>query len=91
MSLAQQVRFLVDQSHAGSVNAAAKSIGIPQRTLALIASGISESPRLTTIRIIADYYGVRLGWLVNGVGEPPRNVAPICRRCGQPLPKKGKP
>lgn len=69
--LSERVRALVAAYHAGSVNAAASDIGIPQSSLARLVGGQVTTPRLPAIQAIARYYGVSLGWLLEGEGEAP--------------------
>ena len=70
-SLESRVRWLIDEVHHGSVNAAATAIGIPQQTLAQIASGQVRSPRAATLEQIAGFYDTSLEWLVSGKGRVP--------------------
>lgn len=70
-TLASRLRFLIALHQSGSVNAAAKEIGIPQSTLARIADGRVENPRANALNQIAFYYRVSLDWLVSGRGEGP--------------------
>ena len=69
MTIARRVRLLVDISHRGSVNAAARDSGVPQRTLARIVDGSVVNPRADVLRSLATFYGVTLDWLVQGRGE----------------------
>jgi transcriptional regulator with XRE-family HTH domain len=70
-TIAQRVRGLVDRLHGGSVNAAAREIGIPQRTLARIVEGRVEYPRADALQKLAAWYGTSIEWLLTGKGEPP--------------------
>lgn len=70
-TLSGRVQQLVDQMHGGSVNAAAKSIGMKQQTLARVVSGAIENPRAKTLEQIARFYRVTLEWLLTGAGEGP--------------------
>jgi len=73
-SLSTRLRLLVDHGHGGSVNAAAKDIGIPQQTLGKIVSGEVNSPRIKALQAIARFYGVSIGWLVAGEGDATTQV-----------------
>jgi transcriptional regulator with XRE-family HTH domain len=68
-SLASRVTTLIGRVNGGSVNAAAKAIGIPQPTLNRIASGKTVSPRLDVVQQLASYYKVSVDWLLNGGGH----------------------
>ena len=70
-SIAGRVSYLIQHKHAGSVNAAAQNMRVPQRTLARIASGEVEHPRADALSAIASYYECDLAWLVTGKGEAP--------------------
>ncbi len=68
-TLSTRLRSLVDHGHGGSVNAAAKDIGMPQSSLAKILSGDVESPRGKTLQQIAGFYHCSIGWLMAGEGD----------------------
>lgn len=70
-SLADRVMSLVRQYHAGSTNAAATAMKIPQQTLAQIVTGVVKNPRVNTLKRIADFYRVSVEWLLTGGGETP--------------------
>jgi transcriptional regulator with XRE-family HTH domain len=67
---ASRVLGLVEFAHP-SVNAAAKAIGIPQRTLARIVTGEMPNPRAEVLRRIAAFYDVSVDWLLTGKGKGP--------------------
>ncbi len=69
--MAARVRQLIDGAHGGSVNAAAQDIGIPQRTLANVATGKVESPRSNVLLRVAEFYRVSVDWLLTGEGPGP--------------------
>lgn len=47
----------------------AKALGIPPTTYSRLESGVfKRSPEMETLRKIADYFGVSLGWLWFGEG-----------------------
>ncbi len=71
-SLSSRVRSLVDRVHGGSVNAAARDIGIAQSTLAPIAAGTVQKPRAEALERIATFYKSTPEWLLQGAGDPPR-------------------
>jgi transcriptional regulator with XRE-family HTH domain len=62
--IAGRVHQLIAQSHAGSVNAAARWMGLPQSTLSRIVTGKATNPRTRTLDIIARAYGVPIDRLV---------------------------
>src|SRR5437899_2974383 len=66
-----RVRELIDRVHGGSVNAAAKALGIPQSSLAKIVSGAVKNPRVQTLQIIVNHFGGTLDWLATGEGQAP--------------------
>lgn len=70
-TLADRVAWLIERSHAGSVNAAAKECGVPQRSLARIANGQAPHPRADVVLQLATYYDTTADWLLRGVGERP--------------------
>lgn len=70
-SLGMRLRFLVEQVHEGSVNAAARDLGVAQQTLGRIIDGTVENPRSRLLQKVASFYGVSLDWLVTGSGPTP--------------------
>lgn len=67
-TLGSRVRELVLEYHDGNILRAAEALQIPRRTLAYIADDTTENPRVATIKRIAEYYGVRVEWLLTGEG-----------------------
>lgn len=65
-----RISDLVKQS-GGSVNAAAKAIGLPQQTLDRIVRGQHRAPQVKTLQRIADFYGTTVDWLMTGRGDGP--------------------
>jgi transcriptional regulator with XRE-family HTH domain len=65
-----RIKLLIERFHGGSVNAAAPTMGVPQRTLARIVGGQSE-PKADTVAHIAAVYGVPVTWLLTGDGPGP--------------------
>lgn len=72
MNFETRITQLIDHEFAGSENAAAKEIGIPQPTLNRITSGQRTLPHTSTLLKIAETFGASLDWLVNGTGRGPR-------------------
>ncbi len=70
-SLASRVAGLIRQHFDGSVSAGAQAYGVPQPTLFRIVGGKSESPRVGTLRRIADYHRTTIDWLLKGEGADP--------------------
>jgi transcriptional regulator with XRE-family HTH domain len=70
-SLAERVAALVERVYEGSVNRAAKDMDMPQSSLSQIVSGHIKSPRMATIKTIADFFDADLTWLITGRGVPP--------------------
>jgi hypothetical protein len=70
-SLAARVRYLIRVKFGESVNAAARAWGIPQRTLARIASGATTDPQASAVQRIADGAGVAPEWVLKGNGRGP--------------------
>ena len=71
--LSSRVSQLVNRYHGGSVNAAAKDVGVPQPTLSRIVAGKVAEPRLHALERIAGFYNVSVGWLKGDrAGGPPR-------------------
>jgi transcriptional regulator with XRE-family HTH domain len=69
--LSDRVSYLIADSFGGSVRAAAGGIGVPQRTLANIASGDTSNPRADVLQAIADGFHTTTDWLLTGRGESP--------------------
>lgn len=84
--IARRLRPIIDRCYDGSVNFAARSWGMPQRTLARIVDGEIDNLRSDTLLILARATGASLDWLVWGKGEPPPDPPRRCRHCGQLLP-----
>lgn len=70
-SIAGRVSHCIREVHRGSVNAAARDIGMSQRTLARIANGDVQNPRLDAVQGIASFYECDLNWLLTGQGVAP--------------------
>lgn len=70
-SLANRIKHLIKTHHGGSVNSAARVLGIPQRTLADVAGGKVKNPRADLVKRIAEFHKVTTDWLLTGEGEPP--------------------
>jgi uncharacterized protein YqiB (DUF1249 family) len=69
-SIGTRVQALIDEVHGGNVVDAALALEIPRRSLAHLASaGPTYSPRIATLQRIAEFYNVRLEWLMTG-NEP---------------------
>src|SRR5262245_38467459 len=79
VKMAGRVRLLIGYYHGGSVNDAARTLGIPQRTLADIVDGRVSNPRAVTLAAIARGFSVSIDWLVSGAGEDPDFLAPGVR------------
>lgn len=75
-TLAERVTYLVDLYHGGSVNAAAWYLGIPQRTLARVASGETQRPGIDVLQTLALGFDVTVGWLLLGEGKGPELTPP---------------
>jgi len=71
LDIAGRVELLVDLFHRGSVNAAAKAMGIPQPTLAQIVRGKVKSPRAHVLQAIAGFYEISVDWILTGQGKGP--------------------
>jgi transcriptional regulator with XRE-family HTH domain len=70
-ALAGRVRRLVDRVHGGSVNQAAKDVGIAQPTLARIVAGDVHNPRMAALSKLSAFYGATTDWLLTGAGASP--------------------
>jgi transcriptional regulator with XRE-family HTH domain len=70
-SLATRVAFLVDHFHGGSINDAAKALGVAQPTIGRIVRGQVQEPRAGLVSRMSELWGVTTDWLLRGVGEPP--------------------
>jgi transcriptional regulator with XRE-family HTH domain len=70
-TLASRVKLLVDHFHDGSVNDAAKALGVAQPTIGRILKGEVTQPRVQLIQRMATLYGASLDWLLAGTGDPP--------------------
>lgn len=74
-TIGSRVGELVETFHSGSVNAAAKFVGIPQPTLRRIVVGLVQEPRASIVRRIAQAYNVSADWLLSGTGKGPTRLA----------------
>lgn len=73
-TLAGRMRDLVDRHFDGSVNAAARAIGVPQPTLLRIVDGRTQAPRMGALTRIAQFFRCDEGWLLTGKGRGPGEV-----------------
>src|SRR5688500_17216052 len=71
-TLADRLKALVQRWDRGSVNAAARRIGLNQQTLDRIARGEVKNPRSDALQAIAKTYRVSVDWLLTGEGHGPR-------------------
>lgn len=69
--IATRIRQLIDSADGGSVNAAARAIGLPQATLAQIVKERIKRPRAETLARIAARYNVSVDWILSGEGKAP--------------------
>lgn len=80
-SLSSRVRDLVDSVWGGSVNRAAKDLGISQSLLHRVASGDLVSTRTSVVDAFRRYLEVSADWLLGGPGPKPG----VYDRAGRPL------
>jgi len=71
-SVSERVGLLIQLRYGGSVNAAAREMGVPQRTLARLAGGETQSPNPDLLTLIARNCKVSESWLQSGQGIGPR-------------------
>jgi hypothetical protein len=72
---AERLRWLIEIAHDGSVNAAAKVMGVPQRTLAAAVREEVKNPGTRLLRRVVEHHrslGVTMDWLVEGRGPAPK-------------------
>lgn len=69
--LGQRTRWLVDRYWGGSVNRAAKDLGVTQSLLHRVASGELDSPRTSVVDAFRRYFDVSSDWLLGGDGPEP--------------------
>ena len=62
---------MIDRLCDGSVNRAARQMGIPQQTLQRIASGDTSNPRATVLAQIAKFAATTVEYLLTGEGAGP--------------------
>jgi len=74
-SLQRRVREVVDLYYNGSVNKAARDMGVPQPTLTQIVDGTVQNPRGSTLQKIAAHSGASVDWLLTGKGRGPDPAA----------------
>lgn len=70
--LAGRVKTLVDHVWSGSVNAAAKDLGVPQSTLQRVVDGAIAAPRTNFTEAFRLGLDVSSDWLIAGVGTGPQ-------------------
>lgn len=68
-TLQKRLRLLIDASHAGNVNVAAKDMGVCQPTLNRIVNGTTLKPSRGVMVKIARFYGVTVEWMAGGKGD----------------------
>lgn len=68
-AIVRRINDLINAYQNGSVNAASRDCGIPQRTLARITKG--ALPRSDVIARIASFYNCSTDWLLTGQGLAP--------------------
>ena len=67
----RRVRRLIDLAHDGNVKQASEETGIPYPTLRDLYSGRRSSPRLRTIKALADHYLLAIEWFTDeNQGDP---------------------
>lgn len=76
-TLAERIDLLIRDRHAGNVNAAAKVMDIPQRTLLDLVRGKATNPQAKTLQKIAGHHRVSTDWLLTGQGQGPDAIDPI--------------
>ena len=72
--LKDRVQQVIDRLCEGSVNRAARQLGIPQQTLQRIASGDTPNPRANVLAQIAKFAGTTVEYLLTGEGTGPQAV-----------------
>ncbi len=71
LSLRERTRGLVDRIWRGSVNWAARDLGVPQSSLQRVVDGTITSPRTHFAEAFRVGLGVSTDWLIAGVGISP--------------------
>lgn len=79
-TLAERLRALIDNEYGGSLNAAAKDIGVFQSGLHRLASGMSKDAHTKTMQRIAAKFDTTIDWLMDGHGNPPECLSLPPRR-----------
>jgi transcriptional regulator with XRE-family HTH domain len=77
-TVADRIRYLIEDYAQGTVNQAAVGMGIPQATLVGIVGTrgkppLVKHPKAEVLRRIAEYYEIPLDWLVRGEGATPES------------------
>ena len=73
------------KKHNLNANQLAQLLGIPMMTVRRLLSGETEDPRISTLKIIADYFNISIDLLI---GDNPRNILTSSRKIkSQLIPK----
>lgn len=67
--LASNLRLLLDERHI-SENDIAQALDLPVMTVRRIVSGETTDPRISTLKLIADYFNVSIDSLVDDMAKP---------------------
>lgn len=84
----RRVRRLIDLAHDGNIRQASDETGLPYPTLRDLYSGRRSSPRLATVKALAEHYSIYIQWFTD---ERQPDVVPIAGFVGRLDPLGGAP
>lgn len=84
----RRVRRLIDLAHDGNIRQASDETGLPYPTLRDLYSGRRASPRLATIKALAEHYSIYLQWFTD---ERQPDPVPLSGLVGRLDPLGGAP
>lgn len=77
-NLAGKIRYLADRRKTTESEIAA-SLNLPVMTIRRILSGETSDPRISTLKLLADYFNVPLDYLVDEANVPPEHISGLSK------------
>jgi hypothetical protein len=84
----RRVRRLIDLAHDGNIRQASDETGLPYPTLRDLYSGRRASPRLATVKALAEHYSIYMQWFTD---ERQPDPVPLSGFVGRLDPPAGAP